>query len=130
MDTLGNTTDLYLLGDMTPDCRECSGFLALACRLIRCLQTPTGFFPWWPLWGLDIRKYSLSKVPPWQIADDVDKALSRDEQVKNVLVTPAVTDQGRTINLSVLVQSEVGNFTFTMSANEAAATLLTLQKSS
>jgi hypothetical protein len=126
--TLSETTDLYLLGDMTADGRECSGYVALACRLVARLQTPTGFFPWWKTFGLNIRKYSLSKTPPWQMAHEITEQLKLDEQVKDVVVTPSVSDLGRAILFNILVQAEVGAFTFTMSATEAAATLVGLQK--
>lgn len=126
--TLGETTDLYLLDDFTADMRECSGYVALACRLVARLRTPRGFFPWWPTFGLNIRKYSLSKTPTWQMAHEVSEQLKLDEQVKDVVVTPSLSDQGRAVRFDVLVQAEVGVFTFTMSATEAAATLIGLQK--
>lgn len=126
--TLSETTDLYLLNDMTADGRECSGYVALACRLVRRLQTPRGFFPFWPNFGLNIRKYSLSKTPTWQMAHEIESELKKDEQVKDVVVTPTVSDQGRAVRFDVMVQAEVGAFTFTMSVTEAAATLISLQK--
>lgn len=126
--TLSETTDLYLLNDMTADARECSGFVQLACRLVRALSTPTGLFPKWKT--VDLRKYSLSKVPPWQMANDATAVLKADEQVKDVVVSPSVGDQGRAIGLGITVQSEVGLFTFTMSVTDAAATLLGLRAGS
>jgi hypothetical protein len=126
--TLSETTDLYLLGDMTADGRECSGYVALACRLVARLQTPTGFFPWWKTFGLNIRKYSLSKTPTWQMAHEIDAELKKDEQVKDVVVIPTLSDQGRAVRFTIQVQAEVGVFTFTMNVTDAAATLINLQK--
>lgn len=113
---------------MTADARECSGLLALACRLIRRLSTPRGFFPFYPNFGLDIRRYSLSKTPTWQMAHEVDDELRKDEQVKDVVVTPTVGDGGRSVHFDIFIQSEVGAFTFSMTATQAAATLINLQK--
>jgi hypothetical protein len=126
--TLGETTDIYLLDDFTPEMDECSGYLALACRLIRRLKTPRGFLPFWPNFGNDLKRYSLSKIPSWQIARDVIDELGKDEQVKEVIATPIYADQGRTIHLDVFVRAEVGTFTFSMTATDAAAMLISLQK--
>lgn len=126
--TLGETSDIYLLGDMRPEMPTVSGFDALAQRLIRRLSTPRGFFPFWPNFGLNIRKYSLSKIPTWQIAHEVQDECLKDEQVKDVIVTPTYGDQGRSVRLDVYVTAAVGNFTFSMAATDAAATLIALQK--
>jgi hypothetical protein len=126
--TLSETTDVYLLNDFLPHMPGVSSFTALGHRLVRRLSTPRGFFPFWPNFGLDIRRYSLSKVPPWQMAHEIAEECKKDEQVKDVVVSPTITDQGRTVHFDVLVQSDVGAFKFTMTATEAAATLVTLQK--
>jgi len=126
--TLGETTDLYLLNDMTADGRECSGYVALACRLVARLQTPRGFFPWWPKFGNDLRRYSLSKVPTWQMAHEITEQLKQEQQVKDVVVLPTLGDGGRSVHFSITVQAEVGAFSFTMTATEAAATLVGLLK--
>lgn len=126
--TLADTTDTWLLGDFLPNMPEVSGITALAQRLVRRLQTPRGLFPFWPNFGLDVRQFALSKTPPWQIASQVEQELLKDEQVQSVIVTPSQTDGGRALRLDVFVAAAVGNFVFTMTATEAAATLIQLQK--
>lgn len=126
--SLSDTTDLYLLGDMTSDARECSGQLQLACRLVRALSTPTGLFPKWKT--IDLRRYSLSKVPAWQMANDATNVLKADEQVKDAVVIPSTSSNGRAVRLDITIQPEVGLFTFSMSVTDAAATLIGLQQTS
>jgi hypothetical protein len=125
---LNETRDLALLPDMSPEGREITGVEALGQRLAFALQTPFGFFPWWPNRGHDITQYLLGSTPLWQIADGIKGECEKDEQADEAIVSAEYRESGRLLAVKIFVISPLGLFTMTMSATEAAATLISIER--
>lgn len=126
--TLAETTDIYLLDDMNLEVTEVSGVVALVQRLYRRLTTPTGMFPWWPNEGYDCRDALLSKTPLWKIKTAIESQCTRDEQCISAVATLVKSADGKTMNITVAIKTEEGDYAFTMQITEAASTLIALQK--
>lgn len=121
------TVDVFHDGDFLPEMPEVVGVVALAQRLARRIQTPRGFFPWWPNEGLDISEFLLSRTPTWQIANQVKEEIKRDEQVSDAHVKATLSTDGSEVRVEIFVVSEIGPFAFTMTATEASAQLLDIR---
>jgi hypothetical protein len=128
MGTLAETRDLACVTDLTPEMREVTGVVALIHRLARRLQTPRGRFPWWPNFGLDVTQYLLSKTPAWRIQRDIEDECLKDEQCLGCRVRVDQSRDGREMTLTIGIETEEGDYVFTMSVTQAAATLVSLQK--
>jgi hypothetical protein len=127
---VNETIDVWWQEDFKREMPEVYGQLALSQRLLRRLTCRKGFFPWWPNEGIDIRDYLLSKIPLWRIKNDVDDQCAREEQIEYANSTPSYLENNRVLNLKVDLVSGIGNFSFTMTATEAAARLIALQTTS
>ncbi len=122
------TIDLWWEEDARPDMPMVAGIYAIGQRLYRRLVTPRGFFPFWPNEGLGISKYLLSKPPLWVVKTEVEAECKRDQQVENVIVTPQLTSNKTLLLIDIFFTTPFGAADLTMTATEAAATLISLQK--
>lgn len=124
---IDGTVDLFCVADFLPDMPTVSGRTALAHRLARRLQTPRGRFPWWPTFGTDLRAFLLSKTTPSTVASAAESECLKDEQVDSVEVKAEFLSAGRTLHLTINVTDAAGPFVFTLTIDEAIATLSKLQ---
>lgn len=113
--------------DLTPDMREVTGVVALTHRLARRLQTPRGLIPFWPNFGLDVTQYLLSKMPAWRIQRDIEDECLKDEQCLGCRARVVQNRDGREMDIQVGIETEEGDYVFTMNVTQAAATLLSLR---
>lgn len=119
--TIDDTIDVHCDTDFLPTMPSVRGRLALAQRLLRRLTTPRGRFIYWPDFGYDVRTALLSKKSPDQIASDVEAECLKDEQVEHITAT--VVTGGASAEIRLAVADADGEFEFTMSIDQARATL-------
>lgn len=121
--------DVWWETDALPEMPLIAGVLVVGQRLYRRLVTPRGFFKSWPNDGLGITKYLLSKPQLWVIKNDVESECMREQQVANVIATPQFRENGSLLLLDIFFTTEFGAAAdMTMTATEAATTLLSLRK--
>ena len=130
LSNIDGTVDLFCVEDFRPEMPTVSGRVALAHRLARRLQTPRGRFIFWPNFGTDLRAFLLTKTPALVIASAAEAECSKDEQVQSVSVNAEVQLGGRQLHLVILVTDAAGPFQFTLTIDEAVATLILLQGAS
>lgn len=121
--------DLYLTGgEVTLEGAEATGTLALLQRIERSLNTDRDFFPYDHLKnrGYNVPAHVLGKTPLYAIRVGIEQECKADEQVEDASALVTRNPNG-TLSISCAVASKLGNFTFTMTATEAAATLQTLE---
>lgn len=124
---IDGTVDIWNDGnDFLADMPPVSGRLALAQRLARRLTTPRGKLTFWPNFGTDLRVYLLSNITPDKIASAAQAECLKDEQVDSCSVTVNMVASAR-IALSIEVTDNDGPWTFTLTIDQAAATLIQLQ---
>lgn len=81
----------------------------------------------WPGWGHDLRQYCLSKYPERQIAAAAKQQVQTDERIRACSVRAVQT--GNRIKLTIAIITEDGDsFSFTLSIDEAAVSLIHLQE--
>jgi len=124
---IDGTVGLFCVSDFKPDMPRVSGRQALACRLSVRLQTVRGRFPWWPTFGTDLRQFLLSKTSASVVASAAESECLKDEQVENVEVKAEFLNNGRALHLTLNVTDAAGPFVFTLTIDEAIATLSALQ---
>lgn len=124
---IDGTTDISCVQDFLPDMPVVSGRTALAHRLARRLQTPRGRFPFWPNFGTDLRAFLLTKASATSIASAAESECLKDEQVDSVTAKAEFLNFGRALHLTLLVTDAAGPFVFTLTIDEAIATLIQLQ---
>lgn len=130
--TLEATLQVHCDGDFKANMPSVSGRLALVQRIKILLTTRRGRVPFtsWKNRGVDLRAYLLSKQPASAIASAARYEIAKDEQVERVDVQATITDSGRTAKLIITVFEKPSEtlFTFTMTIDEAAETLIELEK--
>jgi|SRR5688500_6834067 len=126
--TLDETLTVHCVSDFSPHMPKVSGRTALMQALARRLQTPRGRVPWWPNYGTDVRSLLLSKAPRHAIVSAAVRECSKDERVEQVDAVFTLSADGRTIRLNLTVTDAEGPFDFTMTIDEAAVSLIELQK--
>ncbi len=124
------TIDVWWEDDALPEMPLIAGLLVVGQRLYRRLITPRGFFRQWPEEGLGLSKYILTKPQLWVIKNDVEAECMRDPQVLHVMATPQFVNSGTMLNISLFFTTEFGAGELTMTATEAATTLISLRKAS
>jgi hypothetical protein len=122
------TVDLFHDGDITPECPEVAGPIALAQRIARRLRTSNGFFPWWPNEGLNVSDYLLSRAPTWQIENQIKEEVKRDQGVVDAVVIATLSSGGRDLRVEIFVSSVFGPLELTMTASEASSKLLDIRR--
>jgi hypothetical protein len=121
--------DVWWEADAMPEMPLIAGVLVVGQRLYRRLVTPRGFFRTWPNDGLGLTKYLLTKPQLWVIKNDVEAECLRDQQVEKVLATPQFSQSGSLLTLDIFFTTTFGAAAdMTMTATEAATTLLSIRK--
>lgn len=118
---IDDTTDVHCTDDFLPTMPVVRGRVALAHRLVRRLTTPRGRFVYWPDFGYDVRTALLSKKPPDQIGSAIEAECLKDEQVEHVAATVVLDGAAARIRLAVVDAD--GEFEFTLTIDQARATL-------
>jgi hypothetical protein len=133
---IDETVGLWCEGDFAQDMRTIAGRRKLIQRLMVRLQTPRGRFggtsadgkTWgWPNFGTDIAQYLNTKARPTSIASAAESECLKDEQVEDCSVTAELTNNGRTLLLTITITDSAGQFRFTLEVEQAKLTLIELQ---
>ena len=126
--SLADTRDLSTVSDMSAHGKEVTGAEAVAERLYDRLTTDRGTYPWWPNYGTNVRLFLLAKTPLWRVERAIKDECEKDEQVLEALVDAAYSQNGAQLDIKITFTTKSGQFTFTMTANEAAANYVSLSK--
>jgi hypothetical protein len=130
--TLEETLQVHCDGDFKANMPSVTGRKALAQRLKILLTTRRGRVPFtsWKNRGIDLRAYVLSKRPAGELGIAAKFEIEKDEQVERADVQAAISDGGRTVQLAIRIVEKTSEtiFAFTMTIDEAAATLIELEK--
>ena len=117
-------TDIHCVTDFKAHMPVVSGKLCLAQALARRLQTPRGVFPWWPDYGLDVRKYLLSTIDTSEIEGEVQAECEKDERVDSVQVSAIRTESSVSLIVDVTPDDETDPFEFVFIVTADKAELL------
>lgn len=126
-----DSRDLWLSGgEMTPEGAEATGTLALCQRLERALNTDRDFFPYKHLRnrGYNVAANLLANTPLYAIRTGIEEECKQDEQVSDAAAVVTRNADGSLSISGAVASPTLGNFTFTMNATDAAATLLTIEQ--
>lgn len=126
--TLADTRDLSTVPDLSAHGKEVTGGEAVAERLYDRLTTDRGTYPWWRNYGTNVRLFLLAKTPLWRVEQAVKLECEKDAQVLSALVEATYSQNGQQLDIAVSFTTKTGTFTFTMTANEAAANYVSLSK--
>lgn len=128
---IDGTIDIYCIDDFLPNMPTVKGHEALCQRLIRRITTRRGQLPFWPDDGYDVRDALLSKKRPHDIAAAVAAECRKDEQIQgggSINVSAELSSDGKTLTLAFEAVAGETPFTFTLLVDDAAVSLVSLQK--
>lgn len=99
--------------------------LAYLQSLARRLMTPNGSVPFWKDYGTDLRQYVLGDTPEYIIGSAAENECYKDERTQTATAT--VVRRDGELEVTLAVESDVGNLVFVMTVNEAELKLVSVQ---
>ena len=127
MTDIDTGTDISCMDGMVPSMPEVSGDLQIVQLAVRGLTKASDKLPFLG-WGIDIRKMLLSKYSTTQVEIMAKRQVLTDERLRACTVKATQVDASYELQFALVKEEDGTVLKFTMSIDEAAATLITLQQ--
>jgi hypothetical protein len=119
--------DLSCVTDLTPDCREVTGFRVLGEAIARRLLTPRGRLIYDPNYGYDLSQFLNADLGPGdtaKITANIQAECLKDERV--LQAQASVVLQGSVLSVTATIATAAGPFTLVLSVSAVDVQLLTV----